>query len=195
MIDRIGNSSEGFTAEALKIMQRADRLKSRLHHQEVSPRHVGTILVGYFKEAFGDRTTRQQVKRSLISWESSYGSSSDETVAFYETASMRAKGDEAIKKPITPMHLLYAMLTPDLQNPPIDPMPFVSGDELYSLIYREKVYAAAGGSIRSPHFNSPSYQVAQLDLERAETFRRTQRLEFTFIPEKLLDKATLPKAS
>jgi len=176
-------------------VQQADRLKSRLHHHEVSPRHVGTILVGYFKDAFGDRATRQQIKQSLMSWESSYGSSLDETEAFFKTASERAKGHEAIPKPITPLHLLYAMLTPDLQTPPIDPMPFVSGNELYPLVFREKVYIAAGGAIRNPHFNSPSYQVAQLDLERADILRRTHRLEFTFIPEDLLHKATLPQAS
>jgi hypothetical protein len=189
MIDRFGDSTFSFTFEARTTLEGAHNLSGRLRHPTLSPRHVGTSLVLRYPRVFGDSVTAQGVMHSLIDWENRYGSAPDEMPAFLNMAAERASRE----KPIKDIDLFYALLTPDLQTPPVDPFAFVTGDELYPLVYREKVFARAGGETRNPHFNSPAYEVAQLELARAVRFHTTGRREFTHIPEKLLHQATETK--
>lgn len=195
MIDRFGDKTYGFTVSGARILLQAREYRDRSKSPLVTPRTIGLALLDRYQAAFGDQNTRDEVRASLVDWESATRPHPEETVETLQIATARAFSQTGTRA-IRDIDLLFSLLAPDRTHQPADPFSFFRGrDDAYPSVFAERVYVAAGGKLRRQHFDSAHHQVALLDLQRADTLQRTGWREFKFIPGRLIDTIPLESVS
>lgn len=195
MIDRFGDRTHRFTVSGAQIIFRAREHRAEMASPELSPRHLGLALLDRYADAFGNSETQNEVRNSLVSWETITRYDPEETMQLLQAASAHAEAKTGFTV-VRDIDILYATLLPDSDTPAADPFPFIKGDQRYPFLYAQRVFAAAGGKFGGQHYGTVSHAISELEQRREETHRTSGWREFSWrIPEQLFRDAQLIKAS